>query len=328
MADGRGGSAQGPARTRRTTWRWRSTSSSRCTATSILATTGRSLRASRRSTSTRCWSSANKRDAPSRNGRPATSAVRSPKATARRWPRCGWRPSTDCRSICFIDTPGAYPGIGAEERGQAQVIAQNMFEMSRLPTPVICVVIGEGGSGGALGIGVGDRVAMLEHAYYSVISPEGCAGILWKSRSFEEQAAQALEVHLQGSAAVRGHRRGDRRAARRRPSRPSSRWRRGSSSISSGSSANSLAQPLEQAARGALREVPPHGRLSGRVAGRARSERGTAPGRNSSHAARCRRADGAANSPRRRPRVSRRGGISRANLRGTTPRETGVPNVR
>ena len=83
--------------------------------------------------------------------------------------------------ICLIDTPGAYPGIGAEERGQAQVIAQNMFEMSRLPTPIICVVIGEGGSGGALGIGVGDRVAMLEHAYYSVISPEGCAGILWKS---------------------------------------------------------------------------------------------------------------------------------------------------
>ena len=82
--------------------------------------------------------------------------------------------------ICFIDTPGAYPGIGAEERGQAQVIAENMYEMSRLKTPVICVVIGEGGSGGALGIGVGDRVAVLEHAYYSVISPEGCAGILWK----------------------------------------------------------------------------------------------------------------------------------------------------
>ncbi len=96
--------------------------------------------------------------------------------------------------ICFIDTPGAYPGIGAEERGQAQVIASAMFEMSRLPTPIICVVIGEGGSGGALGIGVGDRVAMLEHAYYSVISPEGCAGILWKSHTFKEQAAQALKM--------------------------------------------------------------------------------------------------------------------------------------
>jgi acetyl-CoA carboxylase carboxyl transferase subunit alpha len=82
--------------------------------------------------------------------------------------------------ICLIDTPGAYPGIGAEERGQAQLIATSILEMARLPTPVICVVIGEGGSGGALGIGVGDRVSMLEHGYYSVISPEGCAGILWK----------------------------------------------------------------------------------------------------------------------------------------------------
>ncbi len=94
--------------------------------------------------------------------------------------------------ICFIDTPGAYPGIGAEERGQAWVIAENMYEMSRLNTPIICVVIGEGGSGGALGIGVGDRVAVLQNAYYSVISPEGCAGILWKSHEYAEQAAQAL----------------------------------------------------------------------------------------------------------------------------------------
>jgi acetyl-CoA carboxylase carboxyl transferase subunit alpha len=94
--------------------------------------------------------------------------------------------------ICFIDTPGAYPGIGAEERGQAQVIAESMFKMSRLRTPVICVVIGEGGSGGALGIGVGDRVAMLQHAYYSVISPEGCAGILWKSHEHAPRAANAL----------------------------------------------------------------------------------------------------------------------------------------
>lgn len=96
--------------------------------------------------------------------------------------------------ICLIDTGGAYPGIGAEERGQAQVIANSMFEMSRLPTPIICVVIGEGGSGGALGIGVGDRVAMLEHAYYSVISPEGCAGIIWKSHAYKEQAADALKM--------------------------------------------------------------------------------------------------------------------------------------
>jgi len=94
--------------------------------------------------------------------------------------------------ICFIDTPGAYPGVGAEERGQAQVIAESMFMMSRLRTPIICVVIGEGGSGGALGIGVGDRVAMLENSYYSVISPEGCAGILWKSHEHAPKAATAL----------------------------------------------------------------------------------------------------------------------------------------
>jgi acetyl-CoA carboxylase carboxyl transferase subunit alpha len=98
--------------------------------------------------------------------------------------------------ICLIDTPGAYPGIGAEERGQAQLIAVNLLEMSRLATPIVCVVIGEGGSGGALGIGIGDRVSMLEHAYYSVISPEGCAGILWKEANEQTKplAAQALRL--------------------------------------------------------------------------------------------------------------------------------------
>ncbi|MDO4557764.1 MAG: acetyl-CoA carboxylase carboxyltransferase subunit alpha [Planctomycetia bacterium] len=96
--------------------------------------------------------------------------------------------------VCLIDTPGAYPGVGAEERGQAYVIAQSMYEMSRLATPVICIVIGEGGSGGALGLGVGDRIAMLEHSYYSVISPEGCAGILWKTREYRAQAARALRM--------------------------------------------------------------------------------------------------------------------------------------
>ena len=94
--------------------------------------------------------------------------------------------------ICFIDTPGAYPGVGAEERGQAQVIAESMFLMSQLETPIICVVIGEGGSGGALGIGVGNRIAMLQYSYYSVISPEGCAGILWKSHQYASKAADAL----------------------------------------------------------------------------------------------------------------------------------------
>ncbi|MFM7152105.1 MAG: acetyl-CoA carboxylase carboxyltransferase subunit alpha, partial [Gemmataceae bacterium] len=98
--------------------------------------------------------------------------------------------------ICLIDTPGAFPGIGAEERGQAQLIALNLMEMARTATPIVCVVIGEGGSGGALGIGVGDRVSMLEHAYYSVISPEGCAGILWKEANDTTKplAADALKL--------------------------------------------------------------------------------------------------------------------------------------
>ncbi|HEY8506510.1 MAG TPA: acetyl-CoA carboxylase carboxyltransferase subunit alpha, partial [Gemmataceae bacterium] len=98
--------------------------------------------------------------------------------------------------VCLIDTPGAFPGIGAEERGVAQLIATSLLEMSRLPTPIVCVVIGEGGSGGALGIGIGDRVAMLRHAWYSVISPEGCAGILWKSANDDTKprAAEALKI--------------------------------------------------------------------------------------------------------------------------------------
>lgn len=95
--------------------------------------------------------------------------------------------------VCMIDTAGAYPGIGSEERGVAYTIAVNMAEMSNLRVPIVCVVIGEGGSGGALGIGVGDRIAMLEHAYYSVISPEGCAAILWKSAEETRTAAKALK---------------------------------------------------------------------------------------------------------------------------------------
>lgn len=94
--------------------------------------------------------------------------------------------------VCFIDTPGAYPGPGAEERGQAWLIATNLRDMARLCTPIICVVIGEGGSGGALGIGIGDHIAMLQFSYYSVISPEGCAGILWKDGKDSHKAAKAL----------------------------------------------------------------------------------------------------------------------------------------
>jgi len=100
----------------------------------------------------------------------------------------------DIPVVTLIDTPGAYPGIGAEERGQAQAIAVNLIEMSRLRVPIICICIGEGGSGGALGIGVGDRLAMLEFAYYSVISPEGCAAILWRDGSKAADAAEALKL--------------------------------------------------------------------------------------------------------------------------------------
>jgi acetyl-CoA carboxylase carboxyl transferase subunit alpha len=98
--------------------------------------------------------------------------------------------------ICLIDTPGAYPGIGAEERGQAQLIATSLLEMSQLPTPTVCIIIGEGGSGGALGIGLGDRIGMLEHAYYSVISPEGCAGILWREANDETKPRAAAALKL------------------------------------------------------------------------------------------------------------------------------------
>jgi acetyl-CoA carboxylase carboxyl transferase subunit alpha len=96
--------------------------------------------------------------------------------------------------ICLIDTPGAYPGIDAEERGQSEAIARNLFEMAKLKTPVICTIIGEGGSGGALAIGVGDRLIMLEYSTYSVISPEGCATILWKSADKSQLAAEAMGI--------------------------------------------------------------------------------------------------------------------------------------
>lgn len=96
--------------------------------------------------------------------------------------------------VTFIDTPGAYPGLEAEERGQGEAIARNIFEMCRLKVPIICVIIGEGASGGALGIGVGDRVLMMENTWYSVISPESCSSILWKSWEHKETAAEALKL--------------------------------------------------------------------------------------------------------------------------------------
>ena len=96
--------------------------------------------------------------------------------------------------ICLIDTPGAYPGIEAEERGQAEAIARNLIEMAQLKVPILCYIIGEGASGGALGIGLGDKVFMLENTWYSVISPESCSSILWRSWDYKEQAAEALKL--------------------------------------------------------------------------------------------------------------------------------------
>jgi acetyl-CoA carboxylase carboxyl transferase subunit alpha len=100
----------------------------------------------------------------------------------------------DAPVITLIDTPGAYPGLGAEERGQSEALARNILEMSALPTPIVSVVIGEGGSGGALALGVADRILMFENSVYSVISPEGCAAILWKDASQRERAAEALKI--------------------------------------------------------------------------------------------------------------------------------------
>jgi len=96
--------------------------------------------------------------------------------------------------VTLIDTPGAFPGLEAEERGQGEAIARNLFEMAKLKVPIICIIIGEGASGGALGIGIGDKVLMLENTWYSVISPESCSSILWRSWDFKERAAEVLKL--------------------------------------------------------------------------------------------------------------------------------------
>lgn len=113
----------------------------------------------------------------------------------------------DMPVVCLIDTPGAYPGLEAEERGQAEAIARNLYEMAQLETPIVCVVIGEGASGGALGIGLGDRIFMMENTWYSVISPESCSSILWRSWDYKEQAAEVLKLtpeHMSGFGLVDG----------------------------------------------------------------------------------------------------------------------------
>ncbi len=159
--------------------------------------------------------------------------------------------------ICLIDTPGAYPGIGAEERGQAYNIAVNLREMSRLNTPIICVVIGEGGSGGALGIGVGDHVAVLQFAYYSVISPEGCASILWKTATLETKtaASNALKFTSKNLLAM-----GDSRTARWRASRPSPNGHI-AERIADREPASAFRHSERRTGESSLRAIPPHGRL-------------------------------------------------------------------
>ncbi|MDC6364344.1 MULTISPECIES: acetyl-CoA carboxylase carboxyltransferase subunit alpha [Flavobacteriaceae] len=109
----------------------------------------------------------------------------------------------DIPVVTFIDTPGAYPGLEAEERGQGEAIARNILEMTRLEVPIICIIIGEGASGGALGIGVGDKVLMLENAWYSVISPENCSSILWRSWEYKEKAAEALKLTASDSKKIK-----------------------------------------------------------------------------------------------------------------------------
>jgi hypothetical protein len=173
--------------------------------------------------------------------------------------------------VTFIDTPGAYPGIGAEQRGQAESIAVNLREMSRLRVPVVCIVIGEGGSGGALGIGVGDRVAMLQNSWYSVISPEGCAAILWKEANERvRRGAQPLEggqrahqqprceracAHRGAQPAQRPGGRRDPGAARRRAPQPQGDGR-AHPALRGGLRARTAADRSGHPRAQALREVP------------------------------------------------------------------------
>ena len=126
----------------------------------------------------------------------------------------------------FVDTPGAYPGIGAEERGQSEAIGRNIFEMAQLEVPIIVTIIGEGGSGGALAISVGDQLLMLQYSIYSVISPEGCASILWKTAERAADAAEAARHHGAPAEGARPGRQDRQRAGRRRASRHRSRWPR------------------------------------------------------------------------------------------------------
>ncbi len=193
-----------------------STTSRSCTATGSSTRTRRSWAGSRGSASSRCSSSATQKghttsEMIERNfGMPNPEGYRKGLRLMRHAARFGMP------IVTFVDTPGAYPGLGAEERGQSIAIAQSIMEMSRLPVPIVTIVTGEGGSGGALALAVGDRVLMLENSYYSVISPEGCSTILFKDAAQAPRAAEALRLTAPRPAAPRRHGRGRAGARRRR----------------------------------------------------------------------------------------------------------------
>ena len=160
-----------------------------------------------------------------------------------------------------MDTPGAYPGLDAEERGQAEAIAYNLREMAGLRTPIVVTVTGEGGSGGALAIAVGDRVNMLEHAVYSVISPEGCASILWRDPSRAEEAATAMKITAHDLKAAGPRRRDRPRAAGRRSRRPRGAVQEPSTRCSRAQLEELRGLDSEALADGALRKFRDMGRL-------------------------------------------------------------------
>ena len=214
---------------------WPTTSSS-CTATAPSATTRRSWAASRASASIASSSWATRRAARSRRTSGATSACRTRRAIARPPGSCDWLSGSGLPVVTFVDTPGAAPDAASEERGQAEAIARSIALMTALRTPIVTVITGEGGSGGALAIAVGDVVMALENAIYSVISPEGCASILWRTPDAAQQAAVAMRLTAREQQALgvidiviaepparRAHAtRARRRADWARPSRPSS----------------------------------------------------------------------------------------------------------
>ena len=190
----------------------------------------------------------------------ATSATRGPRATARRCASCSWRRSSAGRSSSSSTRRPPIPGVESEERGVAEAIAFNLREMMMLEVPIIVIVCGEGGSGGALGIAIGDRVLMQEFSVYSVIPPEGCAAILWRDANRKVEAADGAEDHRARHARARPDRRHHPGADRRRPQRPRRRDRARRPGAVGARSRRSPRSTVEERLNAALRQVPPDGR--------------------------------------------------------------------